>query len=88
MLYSRIQFPIYCQIEVRFTNKNLLSVHARPNCRKNKQLILSNDTRLFYNICFLLKSQEKDCMTIDYCLSTRTAISELFFFPQFAFCIL
>ena len=56
---------INCQIEVWFTNKNLLSVNARPNCRKNKQLILSNDTCLFYNKSFLLKSREKDCMTID-----------------------
>ena len=56
---------INCQIEVWFTNKNLLSVNARPNCRKNKQSILSNDTRLFYNNSFLLKSREKDCMTID-----------------------
>ena len=56
---------INCQIEVWFTNKNLLSVNARPSCRKNKQLILSNDTCLFYNNSFLLKSREKDCMTID-----------------------
>ena len=55
---------IHCQIGVWFTNKNLLSVNARPNCRKNKQLILSNDTRLFYNNSFLLKLWEKDCMTI------------------------
>ena len=62
-----------------FTNKNLLSVNARPNCRRNKQLILSNDTRLFYNNSFLLKSRKKGLH--DYrCLSTRTAISEVFFF--------
>ena len=88
---ARIQFPINCEIEVRFTNKNLLSVNARPNCRKNKQLILSNDTRLFFNNCFLLKSQEKHCMTIDvfqHGLPSVNPFFVVFFFPQFAFCIL
>ena len=76
---------INCQIEVWFTNKKLLSVNARPNCRKNKQLILSNDTRLFYNNSFLLKSRGKDCMTINV-FQHRLPSVNCFFFPQFAFC--
>ena len=81
---SRIQFPINYEIEVRFTNKNLLSVNARPNCRKNKQLILSNDTRLFYNNCFLLKSREMHCMTIDVFQHGLPSVNPffVFFFPH------
>ena len=58
----------------------VLSVNARPNCRKNKQLILSNDTLLFYNNSFLLKSREKDCMTIDVFQHGLPSVNCFFFF--------
>ena len=79
---------INCQIEVWFTNKNVLSVNGRPNCGKNKQLILSNDTRLFYNNSFLLKSREKDCMTIDVFQHGLRSVNCFLFFLSLhsAFC--
>ena len=51
--------------------------------------MLSNDTRSFYNNCFMLKPWKKNCVTDYQCLSTQTATSELFFFlSQSPFCIL
>ena len=91
MIFShkvRNALEINCQIEVWFTSKNLLSVNARPNCRKNKQLILSNDTRLFYNNFFLLESWEKDCTTIDVFQLGLPSVNCFFFFLSLrsAFC--